>query len=291
VKIKLFIFLFCITITCFICTRADASEDGTPKTLEYVLISSQDITHVNDGLRASISTLLPESKEKYLEYNSPQAQAYIDELSVTFIPYVVFDRSIALNDKFFHMVKNNMIEQKKGYYVIPDDQLNMGEIMLLGRQRQPGELSVFVMSMCPYAKEALASLIDFIRRNDVSINLRVKYIVNYNEFGIHSPYGPDDIRENLRQITIQDKYPDKFFDYILLMQSIAPEDALKQIGVSAAEIDAGKDNALLQLKQDFDEKESLGIRRSPTFLFENTYIIPSLEGLSQHSPFNVKKKS
>jgi hypothetical protein len=280
----MFLFIFIFTGISY------AQDEQVLQPTGYTLISSEDMPHVNDALRTPIKQLLPDAKEVYLEYDSPEAREYIDKLGLGFIPYVIFDRSIALNDKFFHMVKNNMINQLKGYYVIPDEQLQMGEIMILDRQKQPDSLSIFVMSFCPYAREALASLIDFIRRNDIKIDIRIRYIVNYNEFGIDSLRGPEEIRENLRQISIQDKYPDRFFDYLLLIQNKTPEDALRELDIPQAEIENNRENALSQLRIDFDEKEALGIKRSPTFLLDNVYLIPTIDNLSRHKPFDVKKK-
>jgi hypothetical protein len=286
VKSKLLV--LCLAVITPVLT-AYAADRESPRPVEYTLISSQEISHVNDILRDAISQLLPDAREIYLDYNSPRSHEYINNIDIPYIPYVVFDSSITASSAFFHMAKNNMVEQREGYYVIPDQQLRMGEIMLLGRTRQPDELSVFVMSLCPYTKEVLALLINFIRRNDIDIDIKLRYIVNYNETGVYSRQGPDEIDENLRQITMQNKHPEKFLDYLLLAQSMGHEEAFAELGLSPDITDNDKENALLQLKKDFAEKEELGIKRSPVFLWENIYLIPSLDMLAQHRPFNAKK--
>jgi len=260
-----------------------------PEKIEYILISSDEISHVNDLLRKSIGQLSSNAKETYLEYDSPKAKEYIEKLNIKFLPSVIFDKSIATADIFFHMVRNNMIEKKDGYYVIPDKQLRMGEVMLLNRERMPNSLCIYGMGFCPYSKTAGADIIDFIRQNESDIELKFKYLIRYSEFGLSSPHGPEEIRENIRQIIIQKYYPDKFFDYLLLTQKKRPEEALKELAILEADIDSKKQEAISILKAEYDETEALGINQSPTFLLENVFLIPSAQGLNNYKPFNVKK--
>jgi len=262
-----------------------AADDPIDTTVGYRLISSKDITHVNDILRSSIKTLIPDNKETYMEYNSPEAKEYIEKLGISFIPYVIYDKRITESRNFFHMAKKDMIEKTQDYYVIPEKQLKMGEVMLLSRQKKPEKLTVYSMSMCPYAKDALLFIINAVRKDVLNMDVTVKYIVNYNEFGIQSSRGTEELKENIRQIVIQDIYPKSFFDYILLRQDKSPEEALALLGITVQDIESNKEHALKRLKEDFDETSSLGINRSPTFLLENIYLIPSIDILRKHGLF------
>jgi len=257
--------------------------------IRYTLISSGEIGHVNELLRSGINQLSSNVKETYLEYNSPEAREYIEKLDIAYLPYVIYDNSIAFTDLFFHMVRNNMIEKEAGHYVIPDKQLRMGEIMLFKRERDPNSLSIYGMGFCPYSKSATADLIDFIRQNKSDIKLKFKYLVRLSEFGISSPHGPEEIRENIRQIIIQKYYPDKLYDYLLLTQKKKPEDALEELSISQEDIDSKKQDAISILKEQNKETEVLNIHRSPTFLWENIFLISTREGLGNHKSFNVKK--
>lgn len=259
--------------------------------IEYILISSKDIPHVNEMLRNSIKKLSPNAVETYIEYDSVEAQGYIKDLDIAFVPSVIYDKSIAASDVFFHMVKNQMVDKVSGYYVVPEAQLKLGEIMLLNRKREPSSLLIYGMAFCPHSKNATANIIDFIRQNELNVALKIKYLIRYDEFGVSSPYGPDEIREDLRQIILQRYYPDKFLEYIVLTQSKKPEDVLKEIGILAENLDSKSEEALGILKADYKESEALNIKRSPTFLWENTYLIPSMNWLKEHKPFNVKKKT
>lgn len=270
-------------------TSLALEEPKKTEEVTYILISSKDLEHVNTVLRSSIKALFPDSRETFLNYNSEQARKYIEELEIKFVPFVIFDDSIATSDRFFGMVRNKMISKIKGRYVIPDEQLKMGEIMFLERKRQLRKLSIFAESFSPYAQEAEAALINFIRQNKLNIDVSVKYLVDFNEFGIFSPRGPEEIREDLRQIIIEKYYPDKFLDYLLLIQNRNPEQLLEELGISLEDIEARKDEALNLLKQDYEESKTLGIIYSPVFLWENVYLVPNLQVLKQHSPFNIRK--
>jgi glutaredoxin len=283
------IFLAAALFAAFIYPLA-AAEDKPEDKLAYTLISSEGLSYTNDMLRQSIKKLFPNAQERYLEYNSKEAQKYIKELNIKSVPYVIYDNSITAADKFFHMVRNVMIDKVKGYYIIPQAQLKMGEYMILGRNIEPNKLCIFVMGLCPYAREAEANLIDFIRQNKTAVSIKIRYLVDIHEFGIYSPRGPDEIKEDLRQIIIQKYYPDKFMDYLLARQTKKAEDAAKELSLSLEEIDSKAEEAKSLLKEDFESAKELGITRSPAFLWENVYLIQNLDGLKQHKPFDVKKK-
>jgi thiol-disulfide isomerase/thioredoxin len=181
-----------------------------------------------------------------------------------------------------------MIETAKGYYVIPAVQLRMGDIRFLGRPRQPGRLCLYASGLGRGSNEAMLEIADFISRNELDIELDIKYIVNADEFGVSSPRGSDEIREDIKQIAVKKYYPDKFFDYIALRRDHSPSEALKVLGIRDEDIDARRDEALSELRNSQPEIVSLGILSGPVFLWENVYLIPDLSGLKRYAPFNAK---
>jgi len=287
---KILALIFCAVLLAVPGNRAQAENDLSGEKLGYILISSKDMAYVDEMLRNSIQKLCPGAKETYLECDSPEAKKYIDELGIKFVPFVIYDKSIVSADNFFSMVKNNMIEKKKGYYVIPDEQLKMAEVMVLGRQRMPNKLCIYAMSFCPYAQSAQATLFDVIKKNNLDVKVDIKYIVDYNEFGISSLHGPEEIKEDLRQILINKYYPDRVLDYLMLLPKKGPEGALAELGLSADEIYKNKEEALAILKEQSEEIKSLGISQSPMFLWENIYLIPNVEILKRREPFSVAIK-
>jgi thiol-disulfide isomerase/thioredoxin len=265
------------------------SKDIKEQQISYVLISAKELAGVNSILRNSIKTLFSNAQETYLEYNSPEGKKYLEKLNITSIPFVIYNSSVVNSDNFLHMARYNMINKVKGYYVIPEEQLRRGEIMFLERVRHPHKLYIFITSFCPNAKRVIARIINFIRQNGLDITIQLKYLGDFNEFGLTSRYGPDELKEDIRQIIIQKYYPKQFLDYLLLIQNKSTEQALKKLGISLEYIDSKKEEAIKNLKEDFAAAKDLKIINSPTFLWENIYLIPTLTALKQHEPFNMQE--
>ncbi len=130
---------------------AENREDVEQPKVDYILISSQQLSYMNSLLRQSIKRLFPNARETYLEYNSEQAGQYIKELDIRFVPFVIYSDSIETTESFAHMQHHNMVASVKGYYVIPEAQLKMGEIMLLGEDRPilwPVPIEFFYSESC-----------------------------------------------------------------------------------------------------------------------------------------------
>ncbi|MFH1245240.1 MAG: hypothetical protein V1662_02020 [Candidatus Omnitrophota bacterium] len=284
-KKKAVILFFCLL---FFSVRVNTARSAQDLPVKYVLISAVELAPVDSILRESIKKLLPTAEETYLEYNSERAKKYIKELDIRFVPFVIFDKSITATDAFFHMVRNKMVDKVKGCYVIPEEQLRMGEVMLLQRKRAPDKLDVFVGGICPYAKQAQSFLRDFTREKDTDMDIRMRYLVEVHEFGISAQGGEEEIKEDLRQIVIQQYHPEKFREYLLLAQQEGPKEALDKVGISGSFIESKKEEALKIMKADFAEAQLLGITHSPTFLWENQYLIPTIEMLKPHLQQSVR---
>ncbi|MDD5505028.1 MAG: thioredoxin domain-containing protein [Candidatus Omnitrophica bacterium] len=279
---------FAVLILCSFSDTGNTTEERACPPQGYTLISSDDMSHVNDMLRSSIKSLIPGCNETFAHYESPQARQYIDELSISFIPYVIFDPSIIYSGSFFHMARNNMIEMIKGHYVIPAGQLRMGDIMILKRPKKQNTLRIYAAGLCRDSSQAMLEILDLVKRKNLDIDVEIKYIVNSDEFGMTSRRGPDEIREDIRQIAIKKYYPDKFFDYISIRQDHSPAQALEGAGIQSEDIDSKRDEALNILKDSQPEIRSLGISASPVFLWENIYLITNISGLKRYAPFNAK---
>ncbi|MBN2097839.1 MAG: hypothetical protein JW714_05130 [Candidatus Omnitrophica bacterium] len=281
------IFLFFLVLTIIRTQPAPAQNEAQPlrQVLSYTLISSPELEPVHTVLQNSIQALLPEAQPVYLDYQSEAAQQLITELEIKFIPYVIFSDNLALQDSFFHMVKNEMVEKNRGHYVIPDKMLRMAEVLWLGRKTLAQRIDIFVLNRCSACKEAEEKLINFIRENKLDIKLKIRYEAQFDEFGVSSTYGPEDIKDSLRQIVIQEYYPDKFWDFLLLRKDKTTAEAVAALGLSLAKLDAKKDKAMVILEQDSQEAKLLNIKLYPSFLWENIYLVPALEGLKGHEPF------
>ena len=193
--------------------------------LRYILISSQEIPHVNDFIRTQIKNLCPDTHETYLEYSSKEARRYIKELSIKFVPCVIYNKSVKTNNAYPSLVLQGVLVEVRGHYIIPERWLTRKEIMLLERKREPNTLYIIKTRTRSFPGQAEKRLKDFIKENKLDIQIKNK--------------------------------------------------------------DTGAAQAII--KEHFYEPVTLGIKSFPPFLWENIYLIQSLEWLRQHKPFNIRR--
>lgn len=80
---------------------------------------------------------------------------------------------------------------------------------------KPVKLDMYVMSQCPYGVQAEDGAIPAVQRLIDSVDYNIYFIVNENGDGTFSSlHGQPEVDENLRQICINEKYPDQFLDYL-----------------------------------------------------------------------------
>ncbi|MFH1245024.1 MAG: cytochrome c biogenesis protein CcdA [Candidatus Omnitrophota bacterium] len=257
--------------------------------VSYLNITAKEVQAQTRQLQEGIQTTLGSSTIKELDYQSKEAEEWINRLHITFLPYVIFDQSIEKNDQFFHLVRQGALERKNGRYVIPDEALKQTGVMLLKRTRKPGRLDVFVMSQCPGARPVVTQLANYIKAKPDKVKLTLHYLTTFQEFGIDSLHGPEEIKEDLRQIILQRYYPREFISYLLLINEKPPAEALGELGISLKYLDSKRKEALDILRRDFNLARELEIKQSPTILWENIYLMPDIEGLKYYPPFKKEE--
>jgi len=271
--------LFLSVFILFTCQTAFAAEKG------YTIITSDRMKNSTRNLEGAIQRVLGEAEPKELDYNSSEAKAWIEKLDIRMIPYVIFGRDIIENEKFIELAGQKMIARKNGEFVIPDAMLVPVGAMLFKREYKPGQLDIFVMSQCPYGNTALAQMANYIEKNPKAINVKCHYITTFREFGIDSLHGPEEIKENINQLLIQEKYPDKFWEYLEKRQPGRNfEDICKELGIDSDALKGLKDEGVRLLENDSNLCRELGISASPTFLWENQILIQNIDLLRQFLP-------
>lgn len=166
-------------------------------------------------------------------------------------------------------------------------------------------LEVFVMSLCPYTRQALPAIIRYLRTysGEDPPDLAVRYIYYYERETRSGPafsslQGEAEITENLVQMVIRDQHPKFYFDYVLTRASdqTSPwDDLAKKVGLSrgdraaiAAQIHV--DRLELILKEFEYVAGSHGILDgSPSFVWEGHRVaslheIPAFKGLEPFRP-------
>lgn len=230
--------------------------------------------------------ILPQFKHNCIDYTSEQAKEMLAKFRLATLPFVYFSKEVAESENFLTLVKQGTIDKKEGYFFIPQNRLPPTKLFLINRQNEPNRLDLFVMSQCPYGKEAERVLIEYIRANNLKIDLRLHYIVTFRKFGIDSLHGPEEIQENVWQLLMQKYYPDKFFDYLLKRNAGRSfYEVTKELEVDVQKLAAQSAEGIKLLEADFAITRELNIRSSPTIIYQNQYLIPRLDALSKEEPF------
>lgn len=255
---------------------AIASEFG------YTIITSEEIKGLTEEWENNIEMVIGKGQSRHLYYNSPEAKALIEKLGIKFIPYVIFDKGIEENDRFFDLVRQGMIEKKLGEYIIPENILLQSGVMLFNREQKPQKLDIFVMSFCPIGKDALRQLGSFLEKNPGAFEATCHYLVTFREFGIDSPRGPDEIKENIYQLLIQKYHPDKFWQYLAKYREGKNfGEACSELGIDANEIMSRQQEGIALLEADFKLAKENSIDASPTFLWENRMFLRNVTKLRE----------
>ncbi len=262
---------------------ASASDVG------YVIITSEDIEEISREWEKSIEVVISGARPRFLNYNTPEAEMWIEKLGMQFIPYVIFDKEIEQSERFFDLVRQGMIERRMAEYVIPENILLQSGVMFFKREKKEALLDIFIMSHDPGAKDSLYQISNFMKKNPGAMNVACHYIATFREFGIDSPHGPEGIKEDIRQLLIQKYYPDKFWGYLeKSREGKGFEAASAELGISASEIDLRREEGIALLEADFNLAKELGITASQTFVWENRVLFRSLVKLRAFvKPLNV----
>jgi glutaredoxin len=149
------------------------------------------------------------------------------------------------------------------------------------RPEKSRQLTVFVMSQCPYGVKVLDAMEEVLanfNRDRSKIDFRVEFVGTVSDGELSSMHGDDEVAEDLRQICAQRYYGHRyqFMDYILCrndnIRSQEWEDCARG-GISADVIRRcaeGPEGQML-LRESFERAKALGFRGSPTWLLNNRY--------------------
>jgi len=133
-------------------------------------------------------------------------------------------------------------------------------------------VELFVMSQCPYGTIAEDAMYPVYKLLKDDMDFRLYFIASETEDGFSSLHGQPEVDEDLRQVCIINKYPDKYFSYIQCVnenyQNPASvwESCAEEFDIDVAEITAcyqGDEGAGL-LSENIQKADEYGVTGSPT---------------------------
>lgn len=214
-------------------------------------------------------------------------------LNLDFMPLYLVHRNALTDEKLGEPVKMGQLKANKDFIIL-EKQTRHG--VFAGNARKPNTLEVFVMSQCPYGAMAENKIIEAqkLGRIPKDIKVDVRYIVSMMPDGsFRSLHGSPEWEENVRQLIIKDKYPNKFWKYLEIRnrdyQSSLWDVAAEEAGINPAIFRKQWKRGLELLKKEAEYSSKVGISGSPTFLWEGRVltdmgglaVIPGLAGIVQ----------
>jgi hypothetical protein len=229
--------------------------------------------------------------EEKIKFLSPQEAA---EKAINFINENILKGATAslLNvseENGVYKIRLKIEEQEYDSYVTKDGKLLFTNSIDLEKQpetsvEQPKKcedvkksdkpfLEAFVVSKCPFGLQ-MQRILNAIVKNIPSLaeNMKVRYIGAIEGDKIRSMHGELEAQENLRQICLREKQPDKYWSYIdCHIKKGGVEGCLTATGIDEAELSncmGDSSKGLKYAKEDFDAQEKYKVTGSPS-LFLN----------------------
>ena len=195
---------------------------ATPKTksvvkeipVTVIVMDDDAIGGVDGGLNAGLEQMLGAklnvtTVNRSAALNDPKYQG----LNLDFMPLYLVENNALVQEKFDRFIKAGQLREHNGQLVF-EHQTRNG--VYANKALRPNELDLFVMSQCPYGVRAENQIVDLMKlgRLPKDLKINVRYIASERNGEIDSLHGPAEWEEDVRQIIIREKYPQKFWKYI-----------------------------------------------------------------------------
>lgn len=152
---------------------------------------------------------------------------------------------------------------------------------LVCRNETKKDLQVFVMSDCPYGRQAIIALKQVADNFGDAITYDVHYIANEQGGAFSSLHGQYEVDEDIVQLCVKEYSPDEWLDYIncrstnsingIDWHTCAEEAGISSVAVKTVEKCANGSKGKELLGNDIKLAGTLDINSSPTWLANNRY--------------------
>ncbi len=239
---------------------------------------------------------------KTVDYSTPEGKEMYQKTGVKVLPALLFDESVKKAEAWSQFERR--MEAMGGYYLLRvrsefdptaeicdngSDDTGNGLVdcadptckdTLTCREEKKGELSVFVMSQCPYGLKALDAMKPVLETLGGDLKFNIHYIADKTPTGFRALHGQPEVDENIRELCAIEHYGKgrKYMDYVWcrnkdIRSAEWEKCATPETGISADVIrkcfEGEQGKALLE--KDIEIAKSLQIGASPTWLANNKY--------------------
>ena len=252
------------------------------------------------GVKASLQQVFPTITFTELDYADAGIKEMMQDTRVRVLPAILFTKDIK-NETNYAQIANYItetgtyLELKIGSSFDPTAEICDNNIddtgndltdcedptcaeTLACRELKENRLAVFIMSDCPYGKEAIKALAPVVEAMP-DLDYEVNYIVTDNGDGtFRSLHGDYEVEENIRQLCAKEQGDVEFLAYALCRS----ENGVRDVDWNACADEVGLDKDALEacttgekgielLTANAKIANALGIGASPTWLTNNRY--------------------
>ena len=261
-----------------------------------VIVMDDDATggpdaNLNNALEQVLGVKIKlETVNRSAALNNPAYQG----LNLDFMPLYLVEMTDIVKEKFDQYIKAGQMRVQNGKMIL-EHQTRNG--VYANKEIRPNELDLYVMSQCPYGVRAENQIIDLMKldRLPKDLKINVRYIVSEGADGsINSLHGSAEWEEDVRQIIIREKYPQKFWKYLEIRnkdyRSSLWDRAAEEAGINPRIFAKYWKFGLEKLKEDITYTKDYNISGSPSFIWQGRTAtdlgalgtIKGLEGFQQN---------
>ena len=297
--------------------HSECANISKPVEIQFTVINDErceelscDTTQVTDVTKQ----LFPGVIIKEIDYSTEEGKKLYETLELQYIPAYIFDSAVE-EGASFEQIQNALIQKGDSWIIVPqatgsvfdptkeicdngiDDTGNdlvdcedpdcAGEMDC--REEKKATVNLFVMSQCPYGVMAVDNMEEVLDTFGDDLSFTINYIANDNGDGTFtSLHGQPEVDENIRQVCAAEKYPDKYFDYVLCINNNYRnagsiwENCTSDAGIDKDVItDCVSEEGPALLSENIKLAGELKIGSSPTFMINNRYIFRGAQPAAQ----------
>lgn len=264
-----------------------------------VIVMDDDVTGgVDSAVNAGLEQLF-DAKINVTTVNRSAALAdpNYQGLNLDFMPLYLVEKTDHVKAKIDEYIKEGrmragQIPEKNGWLILEHAGRNG---VYANKELRPNEIDLFVMSQCPYGVRAENQIIDLMKleRLPKDLKINVRYIASERNGEINSLHGSAEWEEDVRQIIIREKYPQKFWKYLEIRnkdyRSSLWDVAAEEAGINPRIFRKYWKFGLEKLKEDMKITDDYNVSGSPTVIWQGRTVtdmgslgnIKGLEGFKQ----------
>lgn len=252
----------------------------------YVIGNDKGLGKRDIALEREFFKWVPNLRLEALSPDSSGGKAILKEVGAVGLPTYVFDKDSKNNVSVQKLAVAGRIKIKNAGYGIFDLKSGTTEVRL-GTKEIPNQLDLWVMSQCPYGVKAenafLAAKAQSLVIDNVKVNVRFivreQKVDGKNQWA--SLHGDPELQEDIRQAAIQKTWPDKFWKYVEARNAAYKttdwQSAATTAGLNPSDIESKMALGKKLIAEDMKAGVQLAIASSPTYLWQNRYVLNTAE--------------